>query len=219
MKREKIRYSVNEKGIAAKLSAILLFVAAALRLLGYWGFWADEDQSVVLTRILLPVMCDLLFALTMLYLGDRLFAVSFVPVVLGAAFFIINAAASGKALNVLLCAVISTAAAVLYTAAMFGKVGSKWTLVPVFAVPLIYRIFVTDRNMFLIKDPVDLREWLPELSVLCMLLAMLIAVLAMKKQVTEKTEALTDKEIDRILLENEEPVEAAGDGEEDGQAE
>lgn len=219
MKREKIRYSVNGKGIAAKLTALLLFVAAALMLLGYWGFWASEEQSFILTHILLPVMCDVLFALTVLYLGDKLFAASFVPVVLGAAFFIINAAATGKVLNVLLCALISVVAAVLYTATMFGKVKSKWPLVALFALPFIYRIFVTDRNMFLIKDPVDLREWLPELSVLCMLLALIVAVFAMKKRVSEKTEALTDKEIDEILLENEEPIEVAGNGEEDGQAE
>ena len=69
IKREKLRYSVSRKNFFVKLSAFFMLLSMLCRLLGYWGFWANQTSDFVLTQILLPVMCNLLFVVVILYMG------------------------------------------------------------------------------------------------------------------------------------------------------
>lgn len=207
-KREKLRYSVSRKNIFVKLSAFLMLLSMLCRLLGYWGFWANQTTDFILTQILLPILCNLLFAAVILYVGERYFSLSFIPVVLGVIFFIIKALGFDSVLHMILCICLYLAVALIYTATVFGIIRTKWLLVPLFGLPFLYHILVEDRNTLLANEnAMSLGDWLPEISVLCVMLSLLFICFAMKKRdfAAEKASSEEQQAID-ILIRTEEPV-------------
>ena len=150
MKRERIRYGFSEGSFAAKLCAVLALIAAAVRILGNWGFWAYGDQKRIFLQVLLPVLACLLFALSLLYLGKKLFTMSFIPIILGAVFVTADSL-GGSVLNTALCALVGAALSAVYPATLFGAFKSKLPAAAAFILPLAYRILITDKDMFLIK--------------------------------------------------------------------
>ena len=208
MERDKLRYSVSRKNIFVKLSALLMGLSALLRLFGYWGFWANKDAAFIYTQIALPVLCNVLFIVIVLYMGKRLFSLTAIPVLLGVVFFIIKALGFGNILHTVLCILLYLVVAMLYTGTVFGVIRTKWLLVPLFGLPFLYHILVEDRNTLLANEKaVSLAEWLPEISVLCIMLALLLITFAMKKRDFSKpaTEP-SEQEIIDILMQNEDPV-------------
>ena len=208
MERDKLRYSVSRKNIFVKLSALLMGLSALLRLFGYWGFWANKDAAFIYTQIALPVLCNVLFIVIVLYMGKRLFSLTAIPVLLGVVFFIIKALGFDNILHTVLCILLYLVVAMLYTGTVFGVIRTKWLLVPLFGLPFLYHILVEDRNTLLANEKaMSLAEWLPEISVLCIMLALLLITCAMKKRDFSKpaTEP-SEQEIIDILMQNEDPV-------------
>ncbi len=208
MERDKLRYSVSRKNIFVKLSALLMGLSALLRLFGYWGFWANKDAAFIYTQIALPVLCNVLFIVIVLYMGKRLFSLTAIPVLLGVVFFIIKALGFDNILHTVLCILLYLVVAMLYTGTVFGVIRTKWLLVPLFGLPFLYHILVEDRNTLLANEKaMSLTEWLPEISVLCIMLALLLITFAMKKRDYSKpaTEP-SEQEIIDILMQNEDPV-------------
>lgn len=208
MERDKLRYSVSRKNIFVKLSALLMGLSALLRLFGYWGFWANKDAAFIYTQIALPVLCNVLFIVIVLYMGKRFFSLTAIPVLLGVVFFIIKALGFGNILHTVLCILLYLVVAMLYTGTVFGVIRTKWLLVPLFGLPFLYHILVEDRNTLLANEKaMSLAEWLPEISVLCIMLALLLITFAMKKRNFSKpaTEP-SEQEIIDILMQNEDPV-------------
>ena len=206
MEREKLRYSVSRKNIFVKLSALLMGLSALLRLFGYWGFWANKDAAFIYTQIALPVLCNVLFIIIILYLGKRLFSLTAIPVILGVVFFIIKALGFDSVLHAILCILLYLLVAMLYTGTVFGVVRTKWLLLPLFGLPFVYHILVEDRNTFLANEnAMSLAEWLPEISVLCIMLALFFITFAMKARDFSKPEP-DEQEIIDILTQNEDPV-------------
>lgn len=210
MGNDKLRYSVSRHNIFVKLSAILMAMSAFFRLIGYWGFWANKDATFIYTQIALPMLCNVLFIIIILYMGKRLFSLTFIPVLLGVVFFIIKALGFDSILHTILCILLYILVAMLYTGTVFGVVRTKWLLVPLFGLPFVYHILVEDRNTLLANEhAMSLAEWLPEISVLCVMLALLLITFAMKKRDFSKPAVEPDEQetID-ILLKNEDPVES-----------
>ena len=208
MERDKLRYSVSRKNIFVKLSALLMGLSALLRLFGYWGFWANKDAAFIYTQIALPVLCNVLFIVIVLYMGKRFFSLTAIPVLLGVVFFIIKALSFDNILHTVLCILLYLVVAMLYTGTVFGVIRTKWLLVPLFGLPFLYHILVEDRNTLLANEKaMSLAEWLPEISVLCIMLALLLITFAMKKRDFSKpaTEP-SEQEIIDILMQNEDPV-------------
>ena len=208
MERDKLRYSVSRKNIFVKLSALLMGLSALLRLFGYCGFWANKDAAFIYTQIALPILCNVLFIVIVLYMGKRLFSLTAIPVLLGVVFFIIKALGFDNILHTVLCILLYLVVAMLYTGTVFGVIRTKWLLVPLFGLPFLYHILVEDRNTLLANEKaMSLAEWLPEISVLCIMLALLLITFAMKKRDFSKpaTEP-SEQEIIDILMQNEDPV-------------
>ena len=208
MERDKLRYSVSRKNIFVKLSALLMGLSALLRLFGYWGFWANKDAAFIYTQIALPILCNVLCIVIVLYMGKRLFSLTAIPVLLGVVFFIIKALGFDNILHTVLCILLYLVVAMLYTGTVFGVIRTKWLLVPLFGLPFLYHILVEDRNTLLANEKaMSLAEWLPEISVLCIMLALLLITFAMKKRDFSKpaTEP-SEQEIIDILMQNEDPV-------------
>lgn len=182
-KPEKIRYKVDGKGIFARLAAICMLLSMGFRLMGYWGFWNKQTAFFCYMQILLPIVCGILFIVILLYLGKKSFWLTVIPVCLGAVFFIVKSADFDGFFKTVLCIVVSVLTAIVYTSVIFGKAKSKWLLVPVFGLPLLYQLIIRDGATFLAREgAMTLNEFIPELSVLLILLSLLLTVFAMKKR-------------------------------------
>jgi hypothetical protein len=65
---------------------------------------------------------------------------------------------------------------------VFGKIRTKWVLVVTIGTPLVYHLAVQDRTTLLnASTPATLVQWMPELSAMSFLIALLFTALAMDK--------------------------------------
>lgn len=217
MEKEKLRYSVSGKNIFTKISVLLLALAILFRLIGCWGFWNNQTPEFIYLQIILPVAACVLFAVVALYMGKKLFFLSFIPVLLGAVFFVVRAFSYDSWIHTILSVVISIIAAFIYTGTVFGGIRTKWLLLPLFGLPLAYDIGIEYRATILARQgAMPLGEFLPELSALCMMAALFFICFAMKKRdFTEKTEPPTEQETIDTLLAEEAPVESIPVGDEE----
>lgn len=210
IENEKIRYSVSRKNFFVKLAVIFMILSALCRFLGYWGFWSNQTAGFVTFQIVLPILCNLLFIVLVLYAGRRFFSLTFIPVILGVMFFVIKAFGFDSILHTILCICLYLAVAFIYTATVFGVIRTKWLLAPLFGLPLIVHIYL-DRDMIAPKgQTVALAELLPEISVLCIMAALLCICVAMKRRdfAAEKASSAEQQTID-LLVRNEEPPASA----------
>lgn len=208
IENDKIRYSVSKSNFFVKLAVIFMMLSVLCRFLGYWGFWSNQNSSFIIFQIVLPILCSLLFIVLILYAGRRLFSLTFIPVLLGVMFFIIKAFGFDSILHTILCICLYLAVAFIYTATVFGVIRTKWLLAPLFGLPLIVHIYL-DRDMIAPADKaVELSELLPEISVLCIMAALLCTCFAMKRHdfAAEKAGSVEQQTID-LLVSSEEPPE------------
>lgn len=208
IENDKIRYSVSKSSFFVKLAVIFMMLSVLCRFLGYWGFWSNQNSSFIIFQIALPILCSLLFVVLILYAGRRLFSLMFIPVLLGVMFFIIKAFGFDSILHTILCICLYLAVAFIYTATVFGVIRTKWLLAPLFGLPLIVHIYL-DRDMIAPADKaVELSELLPEISVLCIMAALLCTCFAMKRRdfAAEKAGSVEQQTID-LLVSSEEPPE------------
>lgn len=208
IENDKIRYSVSKSNFFVKLAVIFMMLSVLCRFLGYWGFWSNQNSSFIIFQIVLPILCSLLFIVLILYAGRRLFSLTFIPVLLGVMFFIIKAFGFDSILHTILCICLYLAVAFIYTATVFGVIRTKWLLAPLFGLPLIVHIYL-DRDMIAPEGKaVELSELLPEISVLCIMAALLCTCFAMKRRdfAAEKAGSVEQQTID-LLVSSEEPPE------------
>ncbi len=208
IENDKIRYSVSKSSFFVKLAVIFMMLSVLCRFLGYWGFWSNQNSSFIIFQIALPILCNLLFIVLILYAGRRLFSLTFIPVLLGVMFFIIKAFGFDSILHTILCICLYLAVAFIYTATVFGVIRTKWLLAPLFGLPLIVHIYL-DRDMIAPADKaVEFSELLPEISVLCIMAALLCTCFAMKRRdfAAEKAGSVEQQTID-LLVSSEEPPE------------
>lgn len=182
-KAPKLRYYVERQGFFCQAAVILMLLSAVFRLIGCWGLWGDGFFAA--TQIVLPLACNLLFLLCLLLLGRRLFSATVLPVLLGVVFFIIKSFSFDSWLHTVLCILLYLLVAVLYTATVFGVLRTKWLLVPLFALPFVYHIFVEDMPA-LSAGEMTFASGMQEMSVLCVMLSLLCTAFAMKKRPPEE---------------------------------
>ncbi len=202
----KIRYGVDSKSILTKVIAALMALSILFRIIGCWGFWNDNfrQHNFGYTQMLLPILCALMFSAIILWKGEKYFALTVIPVVLGAVFFIIKAT-DMHFFPMLLCIAVSLAVAGLYIATLFGSVTNKWPLAAAFGLPILYKI--VDRKLLAVGHYINtfgMKSYLVELSLLCIFAAMLLAVITMKKY-TDTELSCIDAEIvgDDYIIEDE----------------
>ena len=180
---QKTRYRVNGKSIIIRIAAVLMYLAVVFRLLSCWGpLWKGADVFFVTTQVALPVVSCLLFAVMIRKLGEKLFVLTFIPVLMGVVFFVIYATTL-SVISMIVCIIVSVVVAVVYTTTVMGGFDTKWFLPPLFGVPFLYRLIVKDAATIMVKEnAMSLGEFIPELSILCMLLSLLLVSFAMKKK-------------------------------------
>lgn len=122
------------------------------------------------------------------------------PVLLGIVFFIIKSFSFDSILHTILCILLYLLVAVLYTGTVFGRIRTKWLLVPLFGLPLLYHIFVEDLNAMRSATPPSLPEGLQEISVLCIMLSLLLLSIAMKKKQPETLPDLPKMKAPKVIV-------------------
>lgn len=181
--RKKTRFYVDRHSPLVKAAWIFMIMSAVFRILGCWGLW--NDSFFLATQIALPLAANLLFILFVVLLGGKALWLTALPVLMGVMFFIIKSFTFTSWVHTVLCIALYMLVAVLYCATVFGVIPTKWPLVPLFALPFIYHVAVEDVAKLRDKaNPLSFAEGLQEMSVLCIMLALLVTALAMKKKKT-----------------------------------
>lgn len=207
-RKPRARFYIERTGAWAQVSIIFMLLSAIFRLIGVWGRWDDEFFRN--TQILLPLCCNILFALCVFVFGGRGFFLSSIPVLMGVAFFIIKSFGFESWLHTVLCIILYLAVAVIYTGTVLGFIRTKWLLPPLFGLPFLYHIFIEDLAM--LNDtlhPMSFAYGMQELSVLCVMLSLFCIGMGLKKKPAEEVPLPKIKDPVVIAPENKAPAPAA----------
>ena len=170
-------YFLPRLGALALLSLLFMVCSAALRAVWFWGEEA-LPAGMFWGQIVLPLLANVTFIIILLRDGrDRLYRTA-IPVWLGCVFFAVKALGFSSLAHTVLCLGLYALVSVLYTATVTGLVPTQKLLWPLFGLPMAYHIAVEDRE----KLGWPLHDWLPELSVLCCMGALLCLSLAMRRR-------------------------------------
>ena len=184
MKTEKVRFYTERNSFGVQAMIILMALSIAFRLIGCWGLWSD--RSFAIAQIALPIGSALLLMVLVWLFGRRALWLSFIPVILGAVFFIIKSLGFESTVHTVLCILLYSAVIALYTGTVFGVIRTKWILVLLFGLPFLYHIFVEDLPA--LRDtvnPVSFSGGMQEMSVLCVMLGLFCLSFSMKKSIVE----------------------------------
>ena len=130
MKTEKVRFYTERNSFGVQAMIILMALSIAFRLIGCWGLWSD--RSFAIAQIALPIGSALLLMVLVWLFGRRALWLSFIPVILGAVFFIIKSLGFESTVHTVLCILLYSAVIALYTGTVFGVIRTKWILVLLF---------------------------------------------------------------------------------------
>ena len=184
MKPEKVRFYTERTSFGIQAMVILMALSVVFRIIGCWGLW--NDRSYAITQIALPIASALLYIASVWLLGKRALWLSFLPVVMGAVFFIIRALEFESSLRMIVCLLLYIAVIVLYFCTIFGIIRTKWILVSLLGLPFLYHVFVEDlAAMRDTTNPVSFGTGMQEMGVLCIMLGLFAVSISMKKAVAE----------------------------------
>lgn len=176
-------YRADISRLPVLLSVVLMLISSGLRL-WYYVVKPLEGAGLML-HLVLPLLAATAFICAIVFWGSKTAFPTVAGVLLGVAFFILKAADFAP-WHQALCTVLYLAVAALYTLTVLGVLPTKKLLYPLFGLPLLYHIFVEDTQYYFFADPpVPVFDWLPEISVLCIMSALLCVSLGMEKN-TEK---------------------------------
>lgn len=208
VRKPRVRFCVDKKGRFVHDAVLFMMLSIVFRVVGCWGLWTD--RFFLITQILLPIASSLLFILILRFLGDKAFPATILPMLMGVAFFIIKAFTFESALHTALCIALYVLVAVLYTATALGYIRTKWFLVPLFALPFLYHVFVEDLAALRdVENPVLFSDGMQELSVLCVMIALIFTALALKKRKPPLEESNLPKIKDPVVIKPNKPAIAA----------
>ena len=183
MKTERCRFFLDR----ADAPSVLMAVAIVFRVIGCWGLW--NDREYLIWQIALPIGAAVVFILLLLTLGRPALWASSLPVLAGAVFFIVRAMERGSTLETVIFILLPIVVAVIYTLTVFNAIKTRWFLVLLTLAPLAYHLFVVDLEaMRNVAEPVSFAAGMQEMSVLCVLFALLYTSLAMKNRRKVKVE-------------------------------
>ena len=185
------RFYLDKTGFFAESAMIFLALAIVFRIIGCFTLWGNKVDFLML--LVLPVFACLLMILCILIFGSKGFFLSFIPVLMGLAFFAFKLLFSTSWLSTVLCAVLYVTIAVIYTATVIGWIHTKWLLVPLFGLPFLYHVFVRDIPALMnTAEPVTFAAGMDELSILGIMAAMFCVGVGLKKRAPKQRKRRKD---------------------------
>ena len=217
MKTERVKFYTERNSFGVQAMIILMALSVAFRVIGCWGLWSD--RSFALAQIALPIGSALLLIAFVWLFGKRALWTTFIPVILGAVFFIVKSLGFESMVHTVLCILLYAAVIALYTGTVFGVIRTKWILAALFGLPFLYHIFVEDLPALRdTANPVSFSSGMQEMSVLCIMLGLFCLSLSMKKTIVEPVIHLPRIRKPKPAAEQEASEEAAADQEAADQA-
>lgn len=197
--KPRVKFFVDKNSWLVHAAVLLMAFSAVFRLVGCWGMLGERFFAA--TQLALPLACNLLFIVCLLLFGARAFWTTAIPVILGVVFFIIKSFTFDSWLHTVLCILLYILVAVLYTATAFGVVRTKWLLVPLFGLPFIYHVVIEDAAALRdAANSVTFSAALQEMSVLCIMLALLFTALAMQSRKKLEDMALPKIKAPKVIV-------------------
>ena len=164
--------------------AAVLFMAASLALRALWAEAAAPEGDAFITLVCLPMLSAALFAACVLLWGEKALWTSFFPALLGVLFFILKALSFSSKIQTVLCVLLYLLVAAFFGLTVFGLIPTKKPLIPLFALPMAFHIFVED--LILHRQVYTAVNWLQEFSVLCIMAGLLCLSIGMRERGTAK---------------------------------
>lgn len=166
---------------AARVSLCFMTAAGLIRILYFcltpltpWLFWI---------HLVLPLAAVVWFVLSVMLWGETEPRWTAISVFLGVLFFLVKSFTFATVLHTVLCILLYLTVLALYTLTICGVIRTKMLLYPLFGLPLLYHIFVEDMQIYILANPrPPFVEWLPEISVLCIMASLLAVSFAIRKR-------------------------------------
>ncbi len=159
------------------LAVGLMITAAILRCFYFLPRWGEVEALDLATQFFLPLLSAVLYCAALLAKGGKLYLLSILAVFFGVLFFIVKAQGFDYAWHTILCTLLYLAVFMLYTLTALGVMPSLLPQKLVFGLPLAFHIsqdiFFPAANM--LENP------LPEISVLCVMAALLSGTFALRQ--------------------------------------
>jgi len=158
------------------------FLAAAVLLRLCYYLPKPPEPGFALVHLWLPVAAGVCFVAGMALGGRWAKPGVLAALTLGVAFFIIKAMDFAP-VHQTLCTILYLTVLVLFSTTVLGLLPTKKLLYPLFGLPLVYHIFVEDTKAYFFADPpVPVVDWIPEISVLCIMAGLLCLSIGMKAE-------------------------------------
>ncbi len=179
MKRSE--FYIDRRTPAAYLALFFMAASAIIRVIYYSV--TPMTPLIFWVHFVNVIAAAVVFGIAVIFFGERCPQLTAVPVLMGVVFFMVKAFTFETMTHTVLCLILYTAVLVLYSLTIFGIIRTKYLLYPLFGLPLLYHIFVEDMQIYILAEPrVPFFEWLPEISVLCIMAALLCVSVAMRKK-------------------------------------
>lgn len=173
-------YSIEPGNPLVLLSCLFMLMSACSRIAYFRRERDGMSRSARFIHIVLPLSCNILYALTLPLLGKHALWATSLPVVLGTLFFALKAQTFGK-IHKLLCRLLYLAVAALYTCTVTGVIPTQRLLIPLFGLPLLFHLTDDLLSLRRVNDKPSLHTYLPEISVLLIMASLLFASISIKK--------------------------------------
>ena len=163
----------------AVLSMIFMVLSLTARLI----YYVPESLSGFdwWVYIGIPGFATLWFPIALVLWGKKTLLPTCVSVFGGVFYFIVKAFTFAHLWHTCLCICLYLAVLALYCLTVTGVIPTKVLLYPLFGLPLAFHLFVEDVKNYVIPGA-DLHTWLPEISVLCIMAALLCVSIAMEQK-------------------------------------
>ena len=163
--------------------AIISMAFMALSLLARLVYYVPEGLTGFDWWVYLgiPGFATIWFPIALLFWGRSTLLPTCVSVFGGVFYFIVKAFTFTHWWHTALCICLYLAVLVLYCLTVTGVIPTKKLLYPLFGLPLAFHLFVEDVKNYVIPGA-DLHTWLPEISVLCIMAALLCVSIAMEQK-------------------------------------
>ena len=176
--KKRLDVTIPNRHPAARIACGFMALSAIVRLWHYLS--APMDALTLWVHVVMPVSAAVIFLLGVLRGGRAAKTAAVAATALGVAFFIIKAA-EFTPVHRTLCTILYVTVLILFSSTLLGLVPTKKLLYPLFGLPLVYHILVEDTQLyFFANPPVPVWYWMPEISVLCIMAALLCLSVSLK---------------------------------------
>lgn len=185
MENARIKFYEERSSFWPQAAVVMLVIASVCQFVGNWGLWSD--RMTFLLQVALPIVSFLCYALLLMLLGKHALWLTALPFLTGILYFGLDIWYAESKLIMIIGVAYCVLAVVLYLGTVFAVIRTKWLLVPLFAIPFLYRAFY--RDVLILQRSgaaVSFTAGMREMSLLCVLLGMTFAAIGMRKRVKEK---------------------------------